>query len=177
MSDDTDRGDQDSLDRTYANLLNLWTSGVRDYHSLLSDYLMANSIFVAALGFLVSRQPVMRVFTLLVIVLCVFGILMTVQMAIVLGRFSAQNRLWEWRLRGIERSPTWPHRQIFMDLHRFREERQALEDPLNDPPTLPPTWAIRQHRQWWGRRAVSFPFFFGIVYGLMLIWALTQLLG
>jgi hypothetical protein len=35
-------------------------------------------------------------------ILCVFGILMVLQMAIVLGRFSAQIALWEWQLRGSE---------------------------------------------------------------------------
>ncbi len=177
MGGDIGRSEQDSLDLTYRNLLELWTSGVRDYHSLLSDYLTANSIFVAAIGFLLARQPVTLIFTLLVIILCIFGILMTIQMAIVLGRFSAQNSLWEWRLRGLELNPTWPHRQIFMDLYRFRDERELLEDLANDPPALRPNWAIRQHRQWWARRAVSFPLFFGIVYGLLLIWALTQLFG
>jgi len=78
---------------TYRYLLDLWTSGVRDYHSLLSDYLTANSIFVAAIGFLLARQPLTLIFTLLVIVLCLFGVLMTLQMAIVLGRFSAQTAL------------------------------------------------------------------------------------
>ena len=31
---------------TYNHLITLWTSGVRDYHTMLSDYLTANSIFV-----------------------------------------------------------------------------------------------------------------------------------
>src|SRR5690242_14849664 len=70
---------------------------VRDYHSLLSDYLTANSIFVAAIGLLLARQPLTLIFTLLVIILCLFGVLMTLQMAIVLGRFSAQTSLWEWQ--------------------------------------------------------------------------------
>lgn len=37
--------DQADPHTTYRYLLDLWTSGVRDYHSLLSDYLTANSIF------------------------------------------------------------------------------------------------------------------------------------
>ena len=48
---------QNSLTHTYDTLVNLWTSGVRDYHSLLSDYLTANSIFTAAIGFVLARQP------------------------------------------------------------------------------------------------------------------------
>jgi hypothetical protein len=86
---------------TYHHLIDLWTSGVRDYHSLLSDYLTANSNFVAAIGFLLARQPLTLIFTLLVVILCLFGVLMTLQMAIVLGRFSAQTTLWEWHLRGF----------------------------------------------------------------------------
>ncbi len=36
--------DQKSLDQAYPNLISLWTDAVRDYNSLLSDYLTANSI-------------------------------------------------------------------------------------------------------------------------------------
>ena len=112
---------------TYRNLLELWTSGVRDYHSLLSDYLTANSIFVAAIGFLLAREPFSLIFTLLVIILCLFGILMVLQMAIVLGRFSAQTSLWEWQLRGIESSGHWKQAKLFVDLHRYRDLHQSLE--------------------------------------------------
>ena len=44
-----------ALEATYGHLLTLWTSGVRDYHTMLSDYLTANSIFVAVIGLIVSR--------------------------------------------------------------------------------------------------------------------------
>lgn len=160
---------------TYDNLIDLWTSGVRDYHSLLSDYLMANSIFVAAVGFLLSRQPVELLLSFLVIILCIFGILMALQMAIVLGRFSAQNTVWEWQLRGIERSPAWTHRKLFVDLSLFRDSQQTLENRENDLPSLSPDWAVRQHRQWWARREISFPLFFGIAYVLLLLWGVLQL--
>ena len=160
---------------TYRNLLELWTSGVRDYHSLLSDYLTANSIFVAAIGFLLAREPFSLIFTLLVIILCLFGILMVLQMAIVLGRFSAQTSLWEWQLRGIESAGHWKQPKLFVDLHRYRDRHEPLEDEANDPPVVNPTWAVRRHRQWWARRELSFPLFFGIVYVLFLIWSLTQL--
>ena len=76
--------------------------GRRDYHSLLSDYLTANSIFVAAIGFLLARQPFTMIFALLVVVLCLFGVLITVQMADCVSRFSARTALWEWQLRGME---------------------------------------------------------------------------
>jgi hypothetical protein len=162
---------------TYRHLLDLWTSGVRDYHSLLSDYLTANSIFVAAIGLLLARQPPAVVFTLLVIVLCLFGVLMTLQMAIVLGRFSAQTSLWEWRLRGIERADRWKRPQLFSDLHRYRDRHESLSEQGNDPPAIHPSWAVRQHRRWWARREVSFPLFFGTLYVLILVWSLTQLVG
>jgi hypothetical protein len=175
MNRDPNRVDPSSLEQTYKNLLDLWTSGVRDYHSLLSDYLTANSVFVAAIGFLLARQPTAVIFTLLVTILCVFGILMALQMAIVLGRFSAQTALWEWQLRGIERKASWTQPQLFVNLHRYRDQHQSLEDKENDPPALHSNWALRQHRQWWARREISFPLFFGIVYGLFLAWSLTQL--
>jgi len=176
MVTNADSTEKNTQAHDYDNLVNLWTSGIRDYHSLLSDYLTANSIFVAAIGFLVARQPLTIIFTLLVLVLCCFGILMTVQMAIVLGRFAAQNAVWEWRLRGIERSSDWPHQKLFVDLHRFRDQHQALENEHNDPAVLSPNWATRQHRQWWARREISFPLFFGSVYAMFFIWGISQLL-
>jgi hypothetical protein len=162
---------------TYRHLLDLWTSGVRDYHSLLSDYLTANSIFVAAIGLLLARQPLTLIFTVLVIVLCFFGVLMTLQMAIVLGRFSAQTALWEWHLRGIECADHWRQPKLFFDLYRYRDRHESLSEKGNDPPAIHPTWAVRQHRRWWARREVSFPLFFGTVYMLFLVWSLTQLVA
>jgi hypothetical protein len=168
--------DPNGVPQTYGNLVNLWTSGVRDYHSLLSDYLTANSIFVAAIGFILARQLATLPFTFLGVILCVFGILMVVQMAIVLGRFSAQIALWEWLLRGVERQASWTQPQLFINLQQFRDLHHALEDHHNEPPVLPTTWALRQHRQWWARREFSFPVFFGIAYVLFLAWSIIQLL-
>ncbi|SDW04369.1 hypothetical protein [Nitrosomonas communis] len=160
---------------TYEHLLTLWTSGVRDYHTMLSAYLTANSIFVAVIGLMVSRESLALTFTLLIILLSVFGILLCWQMAIVLGRFSRQNALWEWQLRGVEQAPEWKSRQLMSDLYRLDEMRLPIEDVRNNPPIFAPNWAFRQRRQWWARRAISFPWFFGCVYGLFLLWATTQL--
>ncbi|MEP6888129.1 MAG: hypothetical protein ABI945_07370 [Nitrospirales bacterium] len=170
----SDEGDTHSA-QTYKSLINLWTAGVRDYNSLLSDYLTANSIFVAAIGFLLVRPPGSVIFGLLIVMLCSFGILMALQMAIVLGRYSAQTALWEWRLRGIERNANWTQARLFLDLHQLRDLHETIEDRGNDPPNLEPNRATRQHRQWWARREISFPLFFGIAYGFFLIWGLTQL--
>ena len=93
MDRDPNPIDPKSLTQTYDTLVNLWTSAVRDYHSLLSDYLTANSIFTAAIGVILARQLPTLLFTFLGMILCVFGILMVLQMAIVLGRFSAQIAL------------------------------------------------------------------------------------
>jgi hypothetical protein len=51
---------------TYERLLTLWTSGVRDYHTMLSDYLTAHSIFVAVIGLIVSRESPALSFTVLI---------------------------------------------------------------------------------------------------------------
>ncbi len=102
----------DRLRSEYAHLLTLWTSGVRDYHTMLSDYLTANSIFVAVIGLLVSRESLAIPFTVVIVLLSSIGILMSAQMAIVLGRFSSQNALWEWQLRGIESLPGWQERKL-----------------------------------------------------------------
>ncbi len=169
------RSSEGNREQSYHYLLTLWTSGVRDYHAMLSDYLTANSIFVAVIGLIVSRESPTMSFTVVILLLCVFGILLCLQMAIVLGRLSGQNALWEWRLRGIEQAPEWPGQKLITGLYRLHETRQPIEDLRNEPTVFKPNWAFRQHRQWWAHRAVSFPWFFGCVYGLFLIWSLTQL--
>ena len=160
----------------YDHLITLWTSGVRDYHSMLSDYLTANSIFVAVIGLIVSRESPTMSLTVLILLLCIFGIFLCLQMAIVLGRLSGQSALWEWQLRGIELDPDWQGQKLVTGLYRLHETRQPVEDLKNEPPVFKPNWAFRQHRQWWAHRAVSFPWFFGWVYGLFFIWAVTHLL-
>jgi len=176
VSDDTVTRQRVSVtDVSYEHLLTLWTSGVRDYHSMLSDYLTANSIFVAVIGLTVSRESPGTSFTVLILLLCIFGVLLCLQMAIVLGRLSGQNALWEWQLRGIELSPEWQGQKLITGLSRLHETREAIEDPRNEPPVFKPNWAFRQHRQWWAHRAVSFPWFFGSVYSLFFIWAVMQL--
>jgi hypothetical protein len=166
---------ESGLETTYDHLITLWTSGVRDYHSMLSDYLTANSIFVAVIGLIVSRESLAFSFTLLIVLLCIIGILLCLQMAIVLGRLSGQNALWEWQLRGIELAQEWQGQKLITVLNRLHEARQPVEDPRNEPPVFKPNWAFRQHRQWWAHRAVSFPWFFGCVYGLLFVWAVTHL--
>jgi hypothetical protein len=167
----------ESLNRTYGNLLTLWTSGVRDYHSLLSAYLLAHSIFVAVIGLFVSQHPIKQALSIVIAVLSVFGILLCLQMAIVLGRFSAQNSFWEWQLRGVEAAPGWPDRKLVSGLGWLRERHEPWSESGNEPPAFTPNWALRTHRQWWAHRAVSFPLFFGSVYGLFLLWSLAQLAG
>ena len=163
------------LTMDYDHLITLWTSGVRDYHSMLSDYLTANSIFVAVIGLIVSRESATMSLTVLILLLCIFGILLCLQMAIVLGRLSGQNGLWEWQLRGIELTQEWQGQKLVTSLYRLHEARQPVEDMRNEPLVFKPNWAFRQHRQWWAHRSVSFPWFFGSVYGLFLIWAVTHL--
>jgi hypothetical protein len=165
----------DTMQSDYNHLLTLWTSGVRDYHTMLSDYLTANSIFVAVIGLLVSRESLALPFTLVIVLLSTIGILMSAQMAIVLGRFSGQNALWEWQLRGIESMPDWLDRKPVSSLYRLREHRETIVDETNEPRSFAPSWAFRQHRQWWAHRAISFPWFFGTVYGLFLLWGVTQI--
>jgi hypothetical protein len=168
--------DQGQLNSTYEHLLTLWTCGVRDYHSMLSDYLTANSIFVAVLGLLVSRESLHVPIIILTVLLSVFGLLLCLQMAIILGRFSGQNALWEWQLRGIEQSPEWPHQLLLTSLYRLHKTREPVENRQNEPPVFLPNWAFRHHRRWWAHRAISFPIFFGCVYGVFLFWAAAQLL-
>jgi hypothetical protein len=165
-----------ALESTYDHLITLWTSGVRDYHTMLSDYLTANSIFVAVIGLIVSRESPAMSFTVLILLLCIFGILMCLQMAIVLGRLSGQNALWEWELRGIELAQEWQGQKLITGLYQLHETRKSIENQENEPTVFTPNWAFRQHRQWWAHRAISFPWFFGCVYGVFLIWAVMQLM-
>jgi len=162
------------LDLTYKHLLTLWTSGVRDYHTMLSVYLTANSIMVAVIGLIVSRGSLALSFTVLIVLLCVFGILLCLQMAIVLGRLSGQNTLWEWRLRGIEQDPKWNKEKLMTGLHQLYETRKPIEDRRNKPMVFKPNWAFRQQRQWWAHRAISFPWFFGSVYAVLLVWSVIK---
>ncbi|HXZ84701.1 MAG TPA: hypothetical protein VEI82_04340 [Myxococcota bacterium] len=162
------------LRSTYEQLLGLFTSGVRDYHSMLSDYLTANSIFVAVIGLLISRDSSAVAFALLVALLSVFGLLLCWQMAIVLGRMSGQNAFWEWQLRGIERDPAWSGRELLGDIYQLHERRLPVRDPRNEPQVFEPNWAFRQRRRWWAHRAVSFPFFFACVYAVFLFWTAAQ---
>lgn len=161
------------IEPTYANLIALWTSGVRDYHSLLSDYLTANSIFIAAIVFLIGRGGEMYLFDLIVIILCTFGLIMTMQMAIVLGRFSGQNALWEWYLRRIESRLEWNREKLFTDLYRFRDLHEVIHDGTDNE--FKPSWLFRRHKHWWARRDVSFPLFFGIVYAFFLVWVVSRM--
>ncbi|WP_447601263.1 hypothetical protein [Nitrospira sp. Nam80] len=165
----------EGLNATYGHLLTLWTTGVRDYHTMLSDYLTANSIFVAVVGLLISRESLALTFTVLILMLGVIGILLSLQMAIVLGRLSGQNALWEWQLRGIERMPGWTQPNLVNQLFRLRERQEPIEQQHNEPPVFQPNWAFRQHPQWWAHRAVSFPWFFGSIYGMFVVWSATQL--
>ena len=114
---------------------------------MLSDYLTANSIFVAVIGLIVSQASLALSFTVLIVLLCVFGILLCLQMAIVLGRLSGQNALWEWQLRGIEQDPEWHNEKLVTGLRLLHENRQPIEDRRNKPTVFEPNWAFRQHRQ------------------------------
>lgn len=164
------------LESTYERLLTLWTSGVRDYQAMLSDYLTANSIIVMVIGLIVSRESHTLPLTVLIVLLCVFGVLLCLQMAIVLGRLTGQNALWEWRLRGIEQDPEWQKEKLISMLHQLRVVRQPVEDQRNEPTVFMPNWAFRQHRQWWAHRAISFPWFFGSIYTLLLVYSVIKLL-
>lgn len=71
--------------------------------------------------------------------------------------------------------PEWRERKPVSGLYRIREHRETIVDESNEPRIFEPSWAFRQHRQWWAHRAVSFPWFFGTVYGLFLLWGVTQI--
>jgi hypothetical protein len=102
---------------------------------MLSDYLTANSIFVAVIGLIVSRESPTMSLTVLILLLCIFGILLCLQLAIVLGRLSGQHALWEWQLRGIELAQDSQGQKLVTGLYRLHETRQPIEDLQNEPPS------------------------------------------
>ncbi len=72
------------LQETYEHLLTLWTSGVRDYQSALrlldrQFYLCDSDRPHGLAGFARATLPI------LILVLSIFGVLLCIQMAIVLG--------------------------------------------------------------------------------------------
>jgi hypothetical protein len=98
-------------------------------------------------------------------------------MALRPGRGSGQTAVGAWRWRGVEHDPEWQKEKLVTSLNRLHEVRQPIEDRRNEPTVFEPNWAFRQHRQWWAHRAISFPWFFGSVYALLLIWSVTKLLN
>lgn len=162
----------DSNHDEYASLLNLWSSGIRDYHSLFSAYLTANSIFVAAT--LLLFKELFSVCTGLLFLIgflavCIVGCLIALQMAIALSRFSAQNALIGWRIRSIERGFDNERVKILTDIWAFREKRKSFHDSDNDPQCFKPNRAIRIHRKRWAIRAKLLPWLFLAVYSLCMI--------
>jgi len=61
-----------------------------------SYFLTANSICVAVIGLFISRESWAFILTMRILLLCIFGLLLCFQTAIVLGRFSGRNVLWGW---------------------------------------------------------------------------------
>ena len=98
---------------------------------------------------------------------------MSVQMAIVLGRLSAQNGFWEWQLRRDRRHAGVAGTKAVSALYRIREHWETIVDETNEPRRFEPSWSFRQHRQWWVIED-EFPWFFGTVYALFLLWGLRQ---
>ena len=166
----------DSNHDEYSSLLNLWSSGIRDYHSLFSAYLTANSIFIAATVLLFMELfqgcydwPILVGF----IIVCFIGCLIALQMAIALGRFSAQNGLIGWRIRGIERNFADEQIKILTDIWKFREKKETIEDSDNDPPSWEPNRAIRVHRRKWAIRSKLVPWLFLGAYLTLLLFGVV----
>jgi len=162
----------EDLKKSHDSLQSLWSTGTGDYHSLFSAYLTANSIFIAALvalSIVISEDKAKLVYVLGFALLSIIGVAIAVQMALALGRFSAQNYFFEWKLRGIENHPEWSGTVLFRDLWAFREKRECLKDENNDPKCITPNWAIRNHRKKFARRSQMLPWLFFSVYILCLI--------
>lgn len=155
----------------YTHLLNLWSNGVRDYHSLMSAYLTANSLLVAAIGLGFSQRATSQneLDMQLPVALCLAGIVVAFQMGLALRRFSAQNALWEWKLRDRENSIQ--QNGLFTELYQFAKKQTPLtaQSEQTKPRTFRPKWATRVQRHWWARRSAVLPWVFGGVYAFFLV--------
>lgn len=163
------------LEKDYEMLISLWSNGVRDYHSLFSGYLTANSIFVAAVLLLFKElcsSPDNLIIKLGILIISAFGAFIAFQMAVALGRFSAQNALIEWRARKIEYGSSWKRFKILSDIREVKENQNGIHDEESIPKLFMPNWALRVHRKKYAGRSQLLPKLFILLYLLTFFSAL-----
>ena len=152
-------------DKDYETLAMLWSAGVGHYHSLFYSYLTAHAFFVAAatvtLAVLAQQHEILLLIVLTLV--CLLGVFIGFQMAVALGRFSAENVMFEYRLRGLEHQEGFDRARIFTDLWNFRENVMPVNIPGLET-QFKPKWPIRVHRRWFGYRSRTLPWVLIIFY-------------
>jgi hypothetical protein len=139
----------DDLEKTYAILANLWTSGFRDYYSMTSSYLTATSILVAAIALILGLGLIPAY--IVAIAFSIIGLIICLQMSIALGRFRAQHAIWGRNLRLIESNENWTRQKIFKGWYEFSEWQPLGTKPQPLPaekgePEFTLNFAIKHHR-------------------------------
>ena len=163
--------DQDGA-QAYNLLAALWQHGTNAYGQLFSCYLVANSIFVAAMCVLLSSQETAAgsaADTWLLLILCLTGIFVAFQMAVSLNRFRCENILIEHWLREEEALAKGARQRFVSWMHEYREDLKCppARADIGEPPS--PNWALKLHRRWWASRAKSFPWLFMVIYLVLLL--------
>jgi len=149
----------EDMSKSYENLINLWTSGVSQYHSLTLAYLTANSILMAAIGVILSSKYFYKSNLYLIsMMFSLAGLIICIQMYIALGSLRSQNAYFERCLRILERR-SYKY-NIFTNLYKFRELGKILPREY-DEEDFPPYAAVRFNREWWAQRIRILPVLFG----------------
>lgn len=164
--------DDENIDmEIYILLTNLRSSGNRDYHSLTSTYLIANSIFMSGVWILLNQGSVFGYCAS--IILSILGLILCLQMFIAQGRLRAQNMYWEKILREIENKPNWKKQKNFSNLKDIMDAKNKLGEEVD----WSVKFAIKHHKKIWASRMKLMPWLFGIIFILSLGWGLYNIVN
>jgi len=161
--------------------VNLWTSGIRDYHSLTSTYVTANSFLITALAFLLKDIPNGDGSDKLIpsLAICIVGLYLVLQMYFAQSRFRAQNIYWEFNLIKLEneskcdckkksRRPIFTRWKQFMECGCDKNMVEFLDREYEKD------FGMKHHRSWFAQRMKTFPLIFACIYLFMISFIIKQ---
>lgn len=157
MCEEMSRNEQD-----YNILVQLLISENNRYHGILSTYLTANAILIAALFVAIDKIPFP-----IAVLMGVAGIFICFQWWISLSRSKKLHMLRLRQLREMERRLK---ANFFLEGQKYIVE----EEPL---PRIPPKGQLKEKKlepdkhgnRWYGKRAAFMPFIFGLFYVLVIV--------
>lgn len=169
----------DLLFKEYSSLLNLWNTGMAEYHNLTNIYLTAINILLVAIAFLFRKYLIFEttLFSCQIpiniypdIFLCILGIFLCIQMAIAQSRLRSQNAYWERCIRIIEKKEHWKSDKFFNVLYNYREKNMTIpEDKLYFEKEFIPSFGIKYHRKCWAPRMKWLPKLYSSIFILLII--------